>query len=364
MQFLNSIFKSKKNSTNNPISETKSYASSFLLASHIGQAQWSGCDYHNLSKKGYCMNPIVYACIRMIAEGAARTPFDLYHADELINEHRLLDVIKRPSLNIDGRIFRTSVFSQLLLTGNCYIDCGLLSEKGRDALYVLRSDRITALTDKEGYITGYEYAIGSVKQRYHLDRILHIKLFSPDSDYYGLSPTVAAWRSIELHNETTIFQKALLDNSARPSGCLVYSGLPGAPNLTEAQFIRLKTELQDAYTGSVAAGRPMILEGGLEWKSMSLSPVDIGIDRMRHDAARDIALAYGIPPMLLGIPGDNTYSNYQEAIRVFTRNTLIPMAELFLESFAYKMSLFFGDDFELRVNRNKIAEQFTDHKEG
>jgi phage portal protein BeeE len=67
------------------------------------------------------------------------------------------------------------------------------------------------------------------------------------------------------------------------------------------------------------------LEGGLDWKSMSLTPKDMDFIEAKHVAAREIALALGVPPMLLGIPGDNTYSNYQEATRSFWRATVLPL---------------------------------------
>jgi phage portal protein BeeE len=59
---------------------------------------------------------------------------------------------------------------------------------------------------------------------------------------------------------------------------------------------------------------------------MSLSPADMDFIDARHVAARDIALAFGVPPMLLGIPGDNTYSNYREANLAFWRQTALPLA--------------------------------------
>jgi HK97 family phage portal protein len=70
----------------------------------------------------------------------------------------------------------------------------------------------------------------------------------------------------------------------------------------------------------------MVLEGGLDWKAMSLTPKDMDFMEAKHSAAREIALAFGVPPMLLAIPGDNTYSNYQEANRVFWRQTVLPLA--------------------------------------
>ena len=112
---------------------------------------------------------------------------------------------------------------------------------------------------------------------------------------------------------------------ARPSGALVYDGADGNV-LSAAQFERLKSELTDEYQGTANAGRPMLLEGGLDWKPMSLSPQDMDFMEAKHAAAREIALAFGVPPMLMAIPGDNTYSNYQEANRVFWRQTVLPLA--------------------------------------
>ena len=97
-------------------------------------------------------------------------------------------------------------------------------------------------------------------------------------------------------------------------------------NLSPDQFERLKAELESGYTGSARAGRPMLLEGGLDWKAMALSPKDMDFIEARNGAAREIALAFGVPPMLLGIPGDLTYANYAEANRAFYRLTVLPLA--------------------------------------
>jgi HK97 family phage portal protein len=154
-------------------------------------------------------------------------------------------------------------------------------------------------------------------------RILHVKLFHPLSDHYGLSPIEAAASAIDIHNATSRWNKALLDNSARPSGALVYTARDG--NLTAEQYDRLKAELEQGFQGAARAGRPLLLEGGLDWKSMSLTPRDMDFIEAKHVAAREIALALGVPPMLLGIPGDNTYANYKEANRCFWRGTVLPL---------------------------------------
>lgn len=154
--------------------------------------------------------------------------------------------------------------------------------------------------------------------------VLHLKLFNPLNDHYGMSPFEAAQRSIDTHNAAAAWNKAMLDNSARPSGALVYAA--GDGHLTGEQFERLKQELETSYQGAANAGRPMVLEGGLDWKEMGYSPKEMEFIEAKNAAAREIALAFGVPPMLLGIPGDNTFSNYAEANRTFWRQTVLPLA--------------------------------------
>uniref|UniRef100_A0A0N5A0L6 Phage portal protein n=2 Tax=cellular organisms TaxID=131567 RepID=A0A0N5A0L6_PARTI len=95
--------------------------------------------------------------------------------------------------------------------------------------------------------------------------------------------------------------------------------------LTADQFEALKAELGEAHAGARNAGRPLLLEGGLDWKPMSLTPHDMDFIAGKHAAAREIALAFGVPPQLLGIPGDATYANYREANAAFWRGTVIPL---------------------------------------
>ena len=149
------------------------------------------------------------------------------------------------------------------------------------------------------------------------------QLFHPLDDHYGMSPLEAAATALDIHNAAGAWNKALLDNAARPSGALVYDGRT-AP-LTDAQFDRLKAELDGEFPGRANAGRPLLLEGGLDWKPMSLSPKDMDFVEAKAAAAREIALAFGVPPMLLGLPGDNTYANYPEANRAFYRQTIVPL---------------------------------------
>jgi HK97 family phage portal protein len=170
--------------------------------------------------------------------------------------------------------------------------------------------------------------------------VLHLALFHPLDDHYGLAPLEAAQQSLDLHNAAARWNKALLDNSARPSGALVYSA--GTGKLTDDQFTRLKAELELAFQGGANAGRPMVLEGGLDWKSIAISPKDMDFIEAKHTAAREIALAFGVPPMLLGIPGDNTYSNLAEANRALWRQTIVPLVKRVTDDLSFWLAPAFG----------------------
>ena len=132
---------------------------------------------------------------------------------------------------------------------------------------------------------------------------------------------------------------ALLQNSARPSGALV---LNAESSLSDDEFNRLRHEIETQYAGARNAGRPMLLEGGLDWKQMGFSPDDMGIGAIKDSAARDISLAFGVPPLLLNIPGDNTYSNYREARLGFYEDTIIPFLTYEVEELNAWLSPFFG----------------------
>jgi HK97 family phage portal protein len=324
--------------------EQKSSRTARLIAIESGgRARWTPRDYAALAREGYTKNAIVHRAVRLTAESIGALSFILYDGANELTAHPLLDLMARPNPRQDGASFLESVASHLLLAGNAYIEAVSTGEGAAPTsqdvreLYALRPDRMKVVPGPDGWPQAFEYTVAGSTVRFDqgasLPPILHLTLFNPLDDYYGLSPLEAAACAVDTHNAAAKWNKALLDNAARPSGALVYGGPEGSV-LSDAQFERLKRELADQYTGSGNAGRPLVLEGGLEWKAMSLSPKDMDFMEAKHSAAREIALAFGVPPMLLAIPGDNTYSNYQEANRVFFRQTVLPLGNRIAQALA------------------------------
>lgn len=338
--------------------EQKSSRTARLIAIESGgRARWTPRDYAALTREGYTKNAIVHRAVRLTAESIGALSFILYDGANELTAHPLLDLLARPNPRQDGASFLESAASHLLLAGNAYIEAVQIANDvaGEGAaqtsqnvreLYALRPDRMKVVPGPDGWPQAFDYTVAGSTVRFDqsaaLPPILHLTLFNPLDDYYGLSPLEAAACAVDTHNAAAKWNKALLDNAARPSGALVYGGAEGSV-LSDAQFERLKRELADQYTGSGNAGRPMVLEGGLDWKAMSLSPKDMDFMEAKHSAAREIALAFGVPPMLLAIPGDNTYSNYQEANRVFFRQTVLPLGNRIAQALAQWLAPAFGE---------------------
>ena len=301
--------------------------SALALIAGEGEARWTGRSYAALSREGFMKNPVAHRCVRLVSEAAASIAFLAYNSETERPEHPALALMLRPNGAMTGADFLETLYGQLLLSGNAYVEAvaagGRSSERAAE-LHLLRPDRVSVVTGADGWPSAYDYRAGTRARRITLDGLLHLKLFHPLDDHEGFAPLAAAQVALDLHNAAGRWNKALLDNSARPSGALVYQPKEGG-NLSADQYQRLKVELDEGYSGPMRAGRPLLLEGGLDWKSMGLSPKDMDFVEAKNGAARDIALAFGVPPMLLGIPGDNTYANYQEANRAFYRLTVLPL---------------------------------------
>jgi HK97 family phage portal protein len=223
-----------------------------------------------------------------------------------------------------------TVASQLLLHGNAFVQviCGGAGEPAE--LFALRPERVKVEADAGGWPAAYLYNAGEAKSRLPardgLGRpsVVHLKAMHPLDDHYGLGCMGAAAGAVAVHNSAARWNKALLDNAARPSGALICeAGEEGT--LSAEQFARLREEIDAQFAGAENAGRPMLLEGGLRWEAMSLTPADMDFTGLKAAAAREIALAFGVPPMLMGLPGDSTYANYREANRALWRLTVLPL---------------------------------------
>ena len=279
--------------------------------------------YEAQVREGYLNNAIAQRAVRLVAEGAASAPLTA-------SDPAVLALVNATS---GGQALLETVAAHILLHGNAYIEI-LRDASGMPCeLYALRPERIAVEADVLGWPMAYIYRVGDASTRMAGDNVIHIRSMHPLDDHYGLGCLGAASGAIAAHNAAAKWNKALLDNAARPSGALVYETAEGG-GLSNEQFERLKSELADSFQGANNSGRPMLLEGGLKWQAMSLSPAEMDFAGLKAAAAREIALAFGVPPMLLGLPGDATYANYREANKALWRQAILPLASKILAAIA------------------------------
>ena len=344
-----------------PVQEKKASATGRVVAfaSGSGRAIWSSRDTVSLTRGGFVGNPIGFRSVKLIAEAAAAVPLICEDRERRYEMHPVLDLLRRPNPGQGRAELFEALFGQLLLSGNGYVEAVGLNAQGLpEELHVLRSDRMSIVPGADGWPVAYEYAVGGQRHRFGMtgspDPICHIKSFHPQDDHYGLSPMQAAAVALDVHNSASAWSKALLDNAARPSGAIVYKGVDGQGVLSPDQYDRLVGEIEMNHQGARNAGRPMLLEGGLDWKPMGFSPSDMEFHETKLSAAREVALAFGVPPMLLGIPGDATYANYAEAHRAFYRLTVLPLATRVAASVAWWLSEHLGTEIELRPDLDQV----------
>ena len=336
------------------VPERKASASAKIVAwGGAGRVAWSPRDTVSLTRNGFQGNPVGFRAVKLIAEAAAALPVLCQDATRRYEAHPVLALLNRPNPAQGRADLLEAVFAQLMLSGNAYLEA-VPGEAGLAELHVLRSDRMSLVPGADGWPAGYDYVVGAKRHRYPADIICHIKTFHPQDDHYGLAPLQAAATALDVHNAAARWSKALLDNAARPSGAIVYRGVDGGGAMSEEQFERLQSELETHHQGARNAGRPMLLEGGLDWKPMGFSPSDMEFQKTKEAAARDIALAFGVPPMLLGIPGDATYANYAEANRAFYRLTVLPLAQKVLAQVAGWLSGLTGDVVDIAPDLDQV----------
>lgn len=314
-------------------------------------------NYRECVQRAFIDNPVAQRAVRIVAEGVGSAPLNETDAAGLA-------LVRATSA---GQSLLETIAAHILLHGNAYIQISRDAAGQPIELFALRPERITPVPGADGWPTAYRYKLGEQAITMPLEDesgwpcIVHIKAFHPADDHYGAGCLSAAQQSVAIHNAAAQWNRALLENAARPSGALIYGGGADGDTLTADQFERLKAELAQAFQGAGNAGRPMLLEGGLKWERLSLSPADMDFAELKAAAARDIALAFGVPPMLLGLPGDNTYSNYREANRALWRLTLLPLANKILAGLEEALRLSFKD-LRLSVDLDQVPALSEDRE--
>lgn len=306
--------------------ETKALRTTRLTSTAIGptQAKATPRRYDRLADEAYRQNVVAYRAVNLVARACGSIPLRVKKGKTILDEHPALHLLKSPNpAAADGSLI-SALVGYYLIAGNAYLVSVGPRVGPPQELWTLRPDTVRLNEGPHGVPVSYEQSVGEKKQQFAPETILHWRSFNPLSDWYGQAPLEAAALAIDQHNEGGRWNLALIQNGGTPSGVLMQEA--NQEPLTDQQLDALRDQISERYSGTRNAGRPLLLEGGLKWQDTGRSPRDQDWISGMTMAARDIALAFGVPPQMIGIPDSQTFANYAEARQSLWEDTVIPLA--------------------------------------
>ena len=329
--------------------------------------------YKDYAKDGYQENAIVHICIQLISNSASAVKIDVFSGDTKLDNHELISLLQRPNPLQSGVEYFSSLYSYLLISGNSYLLRDTEGFTPPRELYLLRPDRIEIKANESIIPESYNYVIdGITRNVYRVDpktgqgQVKQIKLWSPLDDFYGLSPIMASAYNIDQHNLAGMHNVALLKNGCTPSGMLKFeptdeTGM--STQLTDDQRARLLEDLEFRFQGTHNSGRPMLLEGNFSYQQLGLNPKDMDFLELLNLSAREIALCFGVPAQLIGIPDSQTYSNMETAKLALYEETVIPLLSRVESDLNEYLSPLYDGDIRIQYDLDSIPAMAEKRKQ-
>ena len=283
----------------------------------------------NVNERSAMQLTAVYACVRILAEGIAGLPLHLYKCGKNGSREKAVDhplyflLHDEPNSEMTSFVFRETLMTHLLLYGNCY--CQIIRD-GRGqviALYPLMPNQMSVDRDEKGqlyytYLRSSEEADTMKKGTVYLlpEDVLHIPALGFDG-LVGYSPIAMAKNSIGVGLACEEYGAKFFANGAAPSGVLEHPG-------TIKDITRLRESWNAIYGGSKNAGKVAILEEGMHYSPISISPNEAQFLETRKFQVDEIARIFHVPPHMIGDLERSTFSNIEQQSLEFVKYTLNP----------------------------------------
>lgn len=226
--------------------------------------------------------------------------------------------------------FAEATTSYMELSGNCFLaleNGDPRSGKPRE-MWPMRPDLVKIHPDEEtGEVLGYSVQLnqGGVPILYSRDEMIHWKYFNPRNWFWGLSPLSAHRMGLSFNYHVQQYENNFFKHGVRETGILVTGG-----QLSDPQYERLKRQVETRYGGVERMHRPMLLEGGLDWKRISVPPKDMEYLGMREWNRDEIQAIFGVPPLkLMDLKEASVLANADMQEKLFWSDAIIPMLRKF-----------------------------------
>jgi HK97 family phage portal protein len=292
--------------------------------------------------EGYRKNSAVFACIRALAEGFPEPPARTYHRrpdgtrGDPWPEHPLQPLLHKPNHLMGWGELAAYLMIYRAIGGNAYL-YKLRSNLYRPARRRAQPAELWPYHQVQmwpvpaggehgtKWVDHYAYALGKGKTM-DVDPadVIHWKaLPDPIKPWQGMPPMFPVAREIDTDNELTSYLFSLLANDAVPRGLI---SVPPQKLLTKEEKDEFRNDWNRRHAGGKRGGIGF-LYGGMKYERVALNLAELALDALRGVPEARIASAFGVPPIIAGLPvglARSTYSNYEEARKAFTQQTLVP----------------------------------------
>jgi len=288
-------------------------------------------------------NPIVYRCIKLIAQNIASIPII---PPENIKVAKLL---RQPNSTEEFSSLIEKVVSALFVHGRIYL---LLREP--EQLQLLYPYQVTEQFNELGLLCGYSYTTMKGTKFEPITpegccNVLAIKYNDPfNRSTTPLSPCELINESVKLYNSITACNQAIMDNAARFSGALIING----NHINEYEIENIRKSLEEK-TGYYQAGKTIILQGNLKWEQMKINAADADYTKLQEFVAREIMQGLGVPAPMLGL-NDTGFHHYKEARIHFWEDTLLPLARQIFGALSKWFSTHCKEEIRLQLNLKEV----------
>lgn len=283
----------------------------------------------NVNERSAMQMTAVYACVRILSEAVAGLPLHLYRYNEDGGKEKAMDhplyglLHDEPNPEMTSFVFRETLMTHLLLWGNAYAQI-IRNGKGEIlALYPLMPNKMQVDRNEKGQLfytysrskdeaNAKEYSTVVLKP----DDVLHIPGLGFDG-LVGYSPIAMAKNAIGMAIACEEFGAKFFANGASPSGVLEHPGILKDPE-------RVRTSWNAAYGGSSNAHKVAVLEEGMKYTPISISPNEAQFLETRKFQINEIARIFRVPPHMVGDLEKSSFSNIEQQSLEFVKYTLDP----------------------------------------
>lgn len=301
----------------------------------------------------------VYLAIRRISQAASSVPWlavqDSGEEGEDLPDHELTKLLAKPNEYTSGQDFIERIVGHLNLGGNAII-VKSRDQRGRvRELWPVMPDRVTPNLDDDGYLVGYDMTNrrGQKLPTMKPSEVVHLQFIDPGFEWWGLSPLQSVARLVDTDVDAVKWNRVALQNRAVPDGVLSTD-----QQLQDDQYDRMQAQMR-----SKTARESLILEAGLSWQQMSLSPAEMDFLASRKWTAEEILMTFGVPPAAVGIVQSATQSDVGEMRKQLWMDTILPLLADIKSTFNLSLAPEFGNGLTLRADTSEVPALQTPMKE-